>query len=306
MSRFTISGRLVQGDPQTAQPQRKDDRTGALKFRKDGQPDCPFYVAVAVDKNPANRFVVQGVPTWEETKQLLDNDARSAWPQYFGGQRPGGLQFGAELPADCTNPKFANKIIDGDGFDDKGQAFSRNEGWAGAWIVKCQNGYAPKIWVWANGEPDPRGVSQTGWIEASVLGRKIKCGDYVTVSGTCESNKSDQTAGMYMNFDTVSFEKEGDLIVSSAGVDPNQALGARGPNAAPAATSSAPAPSTPASPTASAPAYSGYRETAGAPDAPAAPPAGPVMTAKAAGVTFEQFLAKGWTEETLRAHGYVQ
>ena len=46
------------------------------------------------------------------------------------------------------------------------------------------------------------------------------------------------------------------------------------------------------------------------PAAPAAPvpaaPAAPVMTALAAGVSYEAFIAQGWTDDTLRAAGYIQ
>lgn len=44
----------------------------------------------------------------------------------------------------------------------------------------------------------------------------------------------------------------------------------------------------------------------GAPAAPPAAPAGPVMTAKAAGTTYEAFRTAGWTDEQLRAQGYMQ
>ena len=39
MTRFTLTGRAVQGDPMKPGPQRKD-KSGVLKFRKDGQPDA--------------------------------------------------------------------------------------------------------------------------------------------------------------------------------------------------------------------------------------------------------------------------
>lgn len=43
-----------------------------------------------------------------------------------------------------------------------------------------------------------------------------------------------------------------------------------------------------------------------APAAPPAPPAGPVMTAKAAGQSYEAFIAAGWNDDQLRANGYMQ
>lgn len=64
----------------------------------------------------------------------------------------------------------------------------------------------------------------------------------------------------------------------------------------------APAPAPVAAPPAYAP-----PPAAPAVPAPVAPPpsSGPVMTAKAAGVTYEQFLAQGWTDDMLRANGYM-
>lgn len=297
MTRFTFTGRAVQGDAMKAGPQRKD-KAGALKFRKDGQPDSPFFYAIAIPKNPAGRLIIPGNPTYEEEKAKVDAAARAAWPNIFqpNYQRPAGLQFEASLPMDCTQPKFANKIQDGDGFDDKGQPNNVKPGWAGCWVIKVSNGFAPTVYEWAN-----------GWVELTPHSeRKIKLGDYVTVSGTCETNKSTESPGMYMNFDTVSFEQEGELIVVAASVDANAALGTRGGNAAPAA---GPAPITPASTTASGAApYSGYREDSPPPppgaDAPP-PPSGPVMTDKAGGKTYESFIAAGWNADQLRQHGYI-
>lgn len=305
MTRFTITGRVVQGDAHKPGSQRKDS-TGAPKFRKDGQPDCPFYLAVAIPKNPSARLVIPGNPSYEEEKQKLDAAARAAWPNLFqqGYQRPQGLQFPAGLAADCTSPKFANKIIDGDGFDEDGKPNSAKDGWAGCWVVKVSNGFAPRCVEWNN-----------GWVDMTPHGRQIQPGDYVTVSGTCESNKSTQSPGMYLNFDIVSFEQEGERIVYSSAVDADAALGNRGnpsasgtANTAPAANNGDAAHGTAGSTTASAPSYSGYREDAPPPppgeDAPP-PPSGPQMTEKAGGKTYESFIAAGWSDAQLRQHGYI-
>lgn len=176
MSRFTFLGRIVQGDVHKAQPQRKDERTGALKFRKNGEPDCPFYVALAIPKNPSQRFHIDGVATYESQKALIDADARAAWPDFFKGNaaRPQGLQFPPQLHPDCTNPKFANKIIDGDGFDDKGRANSENEGWAGCWVIKFSNGFAPTVSEWVSNWTNPRGQTVTDWVSTDQTGRVVK------------------------------------------------------------------------------------------------------------------------------------
>lgn len=299
MGNFTLIGRLVQGDPHKQQPPSKDPRTKQVKVDpKTGQPvQGQFFVAVAIAKNPAQRFTVAGLPTYEQTKAELDANAKAAWPQFFG-QPAAGLQIGPELPAGCTNPKFANKIIDGDGFDENGQPYSAKEGYAGHWVVKCASYYAPKVYEW----------TPTGWQETVRTGRTIKCGDYISVTGNDKTNGSDQSPGMYMNLDGVTFEKEGPEIVSTGSVDPNDRFGSRGGNAAHAGNASGGAATTQSSATAGAGNYSGYMDTDTPPppgdDAPP-PPSGPVMTEKAAGKPYESFTAKGWTDAQLRANGYI-
>lgn len=305
MSRFTFTGRLVQGDPATLGPVQKDTRTGQPKLTREGQPVRQFFVAVAVPKIESQRLIIPGNPSYEQVRAIIDTDARVSWPQFFG-QRHQGMQYPANLPADCTNPKFANKIVDGDGFDEKGQPNSAKDGWAGCWIIKSVTMFAPKIYEW----------TASGWQETIHTGRKIKCGDYITVSGDCTSNESDQTPGMYMNMDTVSFEQEGVAIIGANNVDPNEALGSRGapppaaqqqgnaqnPAGAGAASHGAPAHGTQGFTIA--PGYSGYRDPNAGAGAPPPPPSGPQMTA-AAQYTYEQYIASGWTDATLRANGLM-
>ena len=281
---FQITGQLVQGDPYKAQPPSKDPRTKLVKTDPvTGQPVAgQFFVAVAIPKNAAARIVIPGLPTYEQTKLALDAEARSAWPQFFPA---GGVAPRPELPVGCTNPSFANKIIDGDGTDDKGQPYSRLEGYAGCWVIKCGSMFAPKVHEW----------TANGWAETIHTGRIVKPGDYVTVKGDCKTNGSTQSPGMYMNLGGVAFEREGAAIVSAAGIDPDAAYGSRagGPTSAGAANPPATAATVPNSPTAS----------PGEPPAP--PPAGPVMLPAANGIPYEAYKAKGWTDEVLRAQGYM-
>lgn len=318
MSRFTFLGRLVQGSAHE-NPQRIDNDTKQKKVRKNGEPDCPFFVAIAIEKNPANRFLIDGVPSYESQKELIDSLARTAWPQFFG-TRPQGLHFDAHLAPDCTNPKFANKVIDGDGHDEKGKAYSSNEGWGGCWIVKCSSYYAPGVQEWRDDQVDARGARMApGWVDCAKTGRRIKAGDYVSVSGTCESNKSTQSPGMYMNLDLIAFEKEGEEIVLRNAVDANQALGTRGSPSGGASANAGQTSNTAhgaqTSGTASdAQAYSGYRTNAASDDTPPPPPgddtpppppAGPQMTEKAKGKTYDAFIAAGWSHHQLVSNGYI-
>lgn len=290
---FQITGRLVQGDPYKAQPPSRDPKTKQVKVDPlTGQPVAgQFFVAIAIPKNSAQRLVIGGLPTWEQTKAALDAEARNAWPQFFPA---GGVAPRPELPVGCTNPTFANKIIDGDGADDKGQPYSRLEGYAGCWVVKCGSMFAPKVHEW----------TANGWAETMHTGRVVKCGDYVTVKGDCKTNGSQQSPGVYMNLAGVAFEREGEAIISSGGIDPDAAYGSRGGPTAAAASPSTAAATAPSSTTAAhgeAPApYTGYV------DAAPPPPTGPVMLPAAQGISYEAYRAKGWTDELLRANGFMQ
>jgi len=78
------------------------------------------------------------------------------------------------------------------------------------------------------------------------------------------------------------------------------------PAAAPAVPPAAPAPA--AAPAAAAPDFGALGGVPAVPAAPAAAPAGPAgpqMTAKAAGVPYESFIAQGWTDDALRRDGYI-
>lgn len=291
MSEFTITGRIVQGDPHKPGQPSKDPRTKQVKINPaTGQPVAgQFFIAVAVPKTD---------PNWPTIKANLDADARTAWPQFFGTPLPGAPTVGPELPAGCTNPKFSNKIIDGDGFDEKGVPYASKEGFAGHWVVKMASQFAPKVWEWRN-----------GWEETIHTGRVVKCGDYVSASGTTASNQSTESPGMYMNLGAVAFEREGPYIASATQIDPNAAFGARGapatgthPTPAPAASPTPPAASAPpVSPTAApgSPPYDGYM-------APPPPASSPVMLPAANGVTYEAYKAAGWSDDQLRAGGMMQ
>lgn len=109
-------------------------------------------------------------------------------------------------------------------------------------------------------------------------------------------------------------------------VKPDAEVAALYPAAPAAPPASPPPPAAPAVPPASPPPpatpaaepYTGYMEGGNAasgaaapppPGAstppPSAPPATPSLTDKAAGFTYEQLIAAGWTDETLRANGYI-
>ena len=137
----------------------------------------------------------------------------------------------------------------------------------------------------------------------------------IQVAGsTCGNNDADKP-GMYMNHSVVSFQWAGDYI--SSGPDPSTRVSMTSAPAgvstaptgnfvAPAPVAAAAAPQTPApamAPPPVAPVPVVPHTAILTPPPPA--PKGPAMTAKAAGAKYEDFIKNGWTDATLREHGYL-
>lgn len=262
----TPIGRIVQGNPNVMQANTDD--FGKPKMKADGTPSLSLYVGIAIAKND---------PEWPAFHAGLVAEARSAWPQFFNAA------------GQCTHPAFAWKIIDGDGVGKKGQAYSRNEGFAGHWVIKLSSNFARPCFSFANG----------GWYQTD----QIKCGDYVQASFEYTSNAPSKSEGMYANLDKIALHRIGDAIVITSGPSPEQAF--KAPLASPAAPAlglAPAAPGAPASPTAapsSPPPYNGYMAP------PPAAPAGPTMLPAAGGHSYESYLASGWTHAQLVANGMV-
>lgn len=322
---YSVKGRAVQGDPYQMN-QRKDDKTGALRFKADGSPMMSAYIAIAVPKND---------PTLPALLASLDQEKQTGWPR-----------------GEWQHPQFATKIEDGDSRvpNKKGKINADREGFPGCTIFKFSNGYAPKVIYWD---------AALGWVE-SIKGQKgpqVKIGDYVTVIFDIESNGSAQSPGMYMNHKTIAFEAEGAAIAQD--VDYTGMLGTRGPDGAVASppqggaahvgTAPPPVAGPPPSqiaapisgpvmlPAAKGVTYESYKASGwsdqqliengmmaapvaapaggGAPPppydgfiaAPAAPPPAPqhIMLPKAAGVTYDAYKASGWSDEQLVSGGYM-
>lgn len=300
-------GRLVQGDCYEQQPQR--DAAGKPKINATtGQVDMRYYMLVAYAKTD---------PAFVPFRAFLALEAKQAWPQFHDAA-------GAN-----TNPSFADKVIDGDGRDEKGKPWADREGFAGHWVLRYGSTFAPKVFEW-----DPA----LGAFKETAPGR-IKLGDYIKLSGSTQSNNSAQSPGMYVNPTLIAFDREGDRIVVGPSADqafraPTGAGGAAAPlaaggltmtalagaftyaqmiaqgwtdatliekgyaTAAPAAPVAPPAPPAPASPppppAPPAPPYDGHMQT----------PA-PVMTAKAGATSYQSFRDAGWTDEQLVAQGMM-
>lgn len=260
-------GRVVWGDP-TKLRQKTDQTTGAPRVKQDGSPlmACEFGVAYPKADPATATFIA-----------LLQSADRAAYPNV------------------CDSPAFANKITDGDSQvpNKKGKKPCERDGYAGHWVV----GYSRAV---GDVPPLKRHDGQR-WVDMAPEG--LDCGDYVIVGGSTTPNNSAQSPGMYRNVDMVGFVGKGQRIVT--GRDADEALGAPPPSlpagatATPQAPAAAPLPSAPDA-TPAPPPYDAHL-----PPPPVAPPAGPQMTDKANGAPYEAFIAKGWTDETLRAQGFM-
>lgn len=271
-------GRIVQGD--VFEP-NLTDQAGRPRLVQSGpragQPSPQYYIALAYAKND---------PAWPAHKAEIDAESAAAWPSLF----PGGPGSPPVLPT------FANKIIDGDGYDTTGKSNAAKEGFANHWIVRYTSGFPIKAY-----RPNGPGV----WIEVTDK-TEIKRGYYVRVSGNIETNGQATKPGVYVNARMVELNGVGPEIVG--GVAPSEAFGAPAalpagaalppPTAAPAPL--APPPAVPLAPTPVAP-------------APVAPPAVPyagfmplIATATMpAGQTVETMKAAGWTDDLLVQHGHA-
>ncbi len=285
----TPVGRYVSGSIDT--PKTKDHK-GNLKIIKSGpdigKPTQSFDFGVAVPKIPG-----------------ID------WRQMDFGQKVHGAAIKAWPNGQHALPTFSWKVIDGDSTvpNTKMKRPCDSEGYPGHWIIYFSSNKAPQY------------VNNTGL--AQIDSKSIKKGDWIQVAGsTCGNNDADKP-GMYMNHSVVSFQWAGDYI--SSGPDPSTmgfgatpapagvsttptgnfvapapiTLGGAALAATTPAPAMAPPPVAPAAPVAVVP------HTAILNPAPPPPPAGPVMTAKANGMKYEDYIKVGWTDALLRQEGYL-
>lgn len=269
---------------------RTTDKDGNPRVVKSGpnigQPSPQWFVAIAIPK------LINGAPNQEFAAWLAKVAlfARETWPHFFpGAAPPNGRLFpikGAEHLGDiCMSPKFTIKIKDGDGYDDNGKSNAGKEGFAGCWVVSFASGYAPKV---------VRATSPNVWETLTPETKAIKRGDWCRLSGTASGNSNADNPGLYMNLDIFEWLGVGDEIVSGPDVATRLATPAYLPPGVSNVPSGGAAPPPPPGAT-----------TAPPPPPDAAVMTGPVMTAKAAGSTYEAMIGAGWTDATLIEHGYM-
>lgn len=293
---ITPVGRLVGGSVNTPRDKDADGKPLLVKSGvNQGKPTVQYYLALAIEK--------KGEQHWANTEW-----GARVW------------QIGhAAFPGIAQNPSFAWKIEDGDSTipNKKGKKPCDRQGYPGNWILHLATSMPPKA------------CTAKGTV--TVPADQIKCGFYVSVAIMCQGNASTQNPGVYLNPQAVNLEFEGDEILQGldtatafANTGGTMPTGARpltnmmaappvpGASAAPpvpgaSAAPPVPAPSNPAILGATPP-VPGVQAPPAAPPVPQAPPAapvGPTLTPKAAPFTYQQLLAAGWTDATLRANGYI-
>lgn len=271
-------GRLVGGDLYTGQT--KDDKGQPLVFKSGanaGQPRTEYYQYIAIPK--------AGEASWRDTEwgRIIVAKATEDWPQ------------GQTQRAD-----FAWKVIDGDSSvpESSNRAPNSREGYPGNWVIRTSGGFTPTV------------MNRDG-SEQLTQANLVNLGDYIQAFVGVEGNKSQQSPGIYLNYKAFAFVGHGERIVLSSGPDLTNAKFGQAPipagvmaqpaagnfatQQAAAAPNNAPAPAAPA-PAAVAPVPAILQPPV---------PQEPQLTPKAAGVTYAQMIAAGWTDETLKQHGYL-
>jgi hypothetical protein len=288
----TPVGRLVSGHPMEQHPVTDDQ--GQQKVGADGQPRTESYLALAIPKGAEGH--------WAQTQwgAIVWQAGVEGWPN-----------------GEYNAPTFAWKITDGDSTvpNKRGKRPVDREGWPGHWVVHMSTGLPIKCFH--AGRYDPAQQIQDK--------NAIKRGDYIRVCLNVRANNPSPSPGVYLNpvmveLNRAGVEIQGDgpdpaaafgqtpaELPANAELDPNANAGAQPAQPAPApAPAPAPGPQPTPEPNHDFVANAGQPGAAPAPEpAPAPQPAQPQMTAKANGIPYQDFIAKGWTDELLIQHGYM-
>lgn len=310
-------GRLVGGMFDT--PRLKDDENKELTY-PDGSLKAEYYIMLAIPKGSETH--------WNQTEW-----GAKIWAIGEAGY-PGGF---------VNRHDFSWKITDGDSAtpNKKGRKPCDREGYAGHWVVAAtrpcpRDRLSPPQYVDIRTNPkNPVPIPADAIKHGYYVQAAVNVSDNTTAAG-----QPAKTPGVYINLDIIALAAYGQPIVFDTQVDAAQAgfggfslpAGAMTtPPAGLAVPPAAPVPNAPAaagaamSPasmvnaaTAVPPANSApwtasvtpnHQFAAGVPaPAPVAPPpAAPVrqMTAAAAGVTYEAYIAAGWTDDQLIANGLM-
>ena len=190
---------------------------------------------------------------------------------------------------ESARPDFAWKVLDGDQ-----PVNAQKVGFPGCMVFRFTSGFEVKAYT-------------QGGATRIVDPQQIKRGYFIRVVFTAKANGNAQKPGLYLNTALVELVGYGEEI--SNGPDAAALLGAAGAVAMPAGASATPVAT-------GAPINPGMPMTAAPIATPAIPGPGvvpapdflkpPVMTAKAAGATYDSFIAAGWDDDKMITHGYME
>lgn len=283
----TPVGRIVGGAME--RPRTKDSNGVELAY-KDGTPAAEYSVLLAIPKG--------GEAHWKDTPW-----GAQIWSIGDKGY-PGGH---------VNNPAFSWKIQDGDSQvpNQKGKRNCDREGYAGHWIIagskRCpRDRLTPPQYVDIRTNPkNPIAIP----VDA------IKPGYYAQICISVADNTPSPKPGVFVNAEIVALAAYGEVIQLGMEIDAASvgfggfALPA-GAMTTPPAGLQAPAPAAPAAAPA-VPVQPNHAFANGpAPMAPPAAPAAPAapvrqMLPAAGGVTYEAYIAAGWTDAQLIANGMM-
>lgn len=305
---LTPVGRLVMGSLYKPQTTDIDGKPLLVKNGPSaGQPTQRYFFALGIPKDGSGKH-------WAETPW-----GAKIWQTGHGSFPQGQAQ----------SPTFAWKIVDGDSQVPNGKGIkpASREGYPGHWVLSFSSGFAPKLYrLDQANQPTP-------WVDVDA----INLGDYVEVLGNVAGNDNLLKSGVFLNHSMVCFRGYGQRII--VGPDPTQvgfgaAAAPAGVSAVPVGATLAPgavagtplppgtamAPPPPAAAAAvvvqpsttymappgavAAPISGAIPLPPGAAAAVATPP-GRQMTPKANGATYEQLIAAGWSDDTLRSEGLM-
>mgnify|MGYP000119593302 CR=1 FL=1 len=334
--------RFVQGSVDVAQDKDMQGNPRVIKSGPNaGQPNPQYFVAGAVAKtDPA------WPAFWELLVRQAFADFPNLFPHgadaiiQAGGPQPWFNQVpqGHQMP--WVLGDFSWKITDGDSTvfrEGKAINYADREGFAGCWVVRFGSAYPPRCFhagrYAASEQIQEKNVIRRGYyirISGSTdgNGNAQKPGlyinlDLVELSGYAPEIVSGPDASAAFGGAPVTLPPGATAAPATPPAGAPPVPPTPGAPAAPTAPAS-PAPSavspSPTPPPPTVQPYTGFMPPAGAPaaapaiptPAPAPPPApiaspsSPVMLPAAQGATYEQMVAVGWTDETLRANGMMQ
>lgn len=179
-----VQGSILKGETHDRKGQPHIIKTGPNK----GQPTTKFFFALAFPKTAA--------AWWQEQPRNEDGSINPFWQQLYQEARTGYSQH-FDPQGNCKHPRFAWKVMDGDGVDDNGASNADKQGMAGHWVVKFGGGYAPKL------IHDQQYITDVEY---------PKAGYYYRVAGNAVVNIGSDVPGLYLNPQAVELVAFGQII----------------------------------------------------------------------------------------------